>query len=135
MLRNFWPAIVWALGILVLMGVPGTYFPTVTTFWDWLSPDKIVHFILFGGQTFLILYGFREQYFHSKSRYLFTIVAIGLGVFYGMLTELLQYYVFVGRYGSYFDFIADAIGAFIGFSAFYLLYRKKITGSRDIKNY
>lgn len=135
MLKNFWPAIVWALGILVLIGVPGTYFPSITTFWDWLSPDKVVHFVLFGGQTFLILYGFREQYFHTQNRYLFTIVAIGLGVAYGLLTELLQYYVFVGRDGNYFDFIADAIGAFIGYLAFYLLYRKKISSSRDIKNY
>ncbi len=134
MIRKLWPAILWAIVILVLTGVPSTYLPKTITFLDWASPDKIVHFVLFGGQSFLILYAFREQYFAGNSRSILTSVAIGIGIAYGLLTEIMQYYVFIGRNGNSFDFVADVIGAFIGFLAFYLLYRKKITDTKDIKN-
>ena len=134
MIKKLWPAIAWAIVILILTGVPSNYIPIKITFLDWASPDKIVHFVLFGGQSFLILYAFRKQYFAGNNRYVIATVAIGIGIVYGLLTEILQYYVFVGRNGNYFDFIADVIGAFIGFLAFYLFYRKKITGIKAIKN-
>ena len=134
MLKKFWPAIVWAIGVFVLTAVPGNYIPISITFLDWASPDKIVHFILFGGQSFLILFVIREQYFSGNRRFVFASVAIGLGIIYGLITEVLQYYVFVGRDGNLFDFIADVIGAFMGFLAFYLLFRKKIVHNKVIKN-
>ncbi len=134
MLKKFWPAIVWAILVFVLTAVPGNYIPISITFLDWASPDKIVHFILFGGQSFLILFAIREQYFSGNRRFVFASVAIGLGIVYGLLTEVLQYYVFVGRDGNLFDFIADVIGAFMGFLAFYLLFRKKTVHNKVIKN-
>ena len=134
MLKKFFPAIVWAIGILILIGIPSSYIPKTITFLDWASPDKIVHFILFGGQSFLIMYAFKEQYFEGVNRFLIASIAICIGIVYGLLTELLQYYVFVGRNGNAFDFIADFIGAFIGFLAFYLYYRKKIAVTKVNKN-
>ncbi len=134
MLKKFCPAIVWAILVFVLTAVPGNYIPISITFLDWASPDKIVHFILFGGQSFLILFAIREQYFSGNRRFVFASVAIGLGIVYGLLTEVLQYYVFVGRDGNLFDFIADVIGAFMGFLAFYLLFRKKTVHNKVIKN-
>jgi len=133
-LKKFCPAIVWAILVFVLTAVPGNYIPISITFLDWASPDKIVHFILFGGQSFLILFAIREQYFSGNRRFVFASVAIGLGIVYGLLTEVLQYYVFVGRDGNLFDFIADVIGAFMGFLAFYLLFRKKTVHNKVIKN-
>jgi len=46
-IKNNWPGILWGVIILIITGIPGNYFPKVTTFWDWLSPDKIVHLFLF----------------------------------------------------------------------------------------
>ncbi len=126
MIKKLWPSLVWALIILLLTGLPGNYFPTVVSFFDWLSPDKIVHLILFGGQSFLLLYGFREDYFSGKNRITLIVLALSIGIFYGFLTEVLQRFVFVGRSGNVYDFIADTIGVIVGFLAFYLLYRKKI---------
>lgn len=126
MFKKLLPSIVWAIGILFLIGMPGTYFPKVVSFLEWASPDKIVHFILFGGQTFLILLAFREQYLNRRYRLAIVILAIGIGIVYGLLTEVLQRYVFVGRDGNYFDFIADVVGALIGFLAFHMLFRKKV---------
>lgn len=125
-IRKLWPALVWALFILVLMGTPGNYFPTIISFWDWLSPDKLVHLFIFGVFSFLILRSIPPQYFESKKRYVFVALAIGIALAYGLLTEVLQAHVFIGRDGNAFDFFADGIGAFLGWLAFWIVYRKKI---------
>lgn len=125
-IRKLWPAIAWALLILVLMGTPGNYFPTVTSFWDWLSVDKLVHVFVFGIFSFLILRSISPQYFASNKRYVFVATAIGVALAYGLLTEVLQAHVFTGRNGNAYDFFADGIGAFAGWLAFRLVYGKKI---------
>lgn len=126
LIRKLWPAIVWALLILILTGTPGTYIPKITSFWDWISLDKLVHVFIFGTFTFLILHGLLPQYMQSKKRYMFVIAAVGISLAYGLLTEVLQTYVFIGRYGNAYDFYADSIGAFAGWIAFQLVYGKKI---------
>lgn len=124
-IKRLWPSIVWAVIVLLLTGIPGNYVPETISFLDWASPDKVVHFILFGGQSFLILYAYRDKLSDKKILIKIAIVAIVVGVVYGLLTEILQAYVFVGRNGNVYDFIADLLGALIGFLAFYLLYIKK----------
>lgn len=124
-IKRLWPSIVWAIFVLLLTGIPGNYVPETISFLDWASPDKVVHFILFGGQTFLILYAYRDKLSDKQSLIKIAVVAIVIGVVYGLLTEILQAYVFIGRDGNLFDFIADMLGALIGFLAFYLLYLKK----------
>ncbi|MBU3927568.1 MAG: VanZ family protein [Bacteroidetes bacterium] len=126
MIRRFWPAMTWAILILILTGVPGSYFPEVRSFWQWLSPDKIVHLVIFGVQVFLIILGFKPQYLNSKQRFKFVVGATIVTILYGLVTELLQHYVFIGRDGNIFDFLADALGAFLGLLTYYLLKMKKI---------
>ncbi len=130
-MRKIIPAFLWSVFILILTGLPGNYFPRVNSFWDWVGPDKLIHLFIFGVLVFLILFGFKEQYFNSKKRYIFGIVSVVVTSLYGMVTEILQHYVFIGRSGNRFDFYADAIGAFLGWIVFYLIYRKKI---RPIEN-
>lgn len=105
--------------------MPGNFVPKTISFLDWASPDKVVHFILFGGQTFLILYAYRDKLQDRRNQLKLAIIAITVGVAYGLITEILQAYVFIGRDGNVFDFIADLLGALLGFLAFYLLYIKK----------
>ena len=126
MLKKLWPVLLWSFIILLLTGLPGNDFPKVPTFWGWLEPDKVVHLFIFGVLAFLILFSFRVQYFNSKKRYLFGLIAIIITAVYGMITEVLQYYVFIGRGGNRFDFFADTIGAIVGWMLFICLYRKKI---------
>jgi len=125
-LKKQWPALLWSGVILLLTGLPGNYFPKVTTFWGWLEPDKVVHLFIFGVLAFLILFGYREQYFISRKRYQFGVAAVIVTAIYGLTTEVLQYYVFIGRSGNRFDFFADTIGAVLGWLLFNYLYRKKI---------
>jgi VanZ family protein len=126
LIKRLLPAIIWALIVLVLTGFPGSYIPRVTGFWEWLSPDKIVHVLIFATLGFLIFYGFREQYLKSKRRYLYVVAVLFVTMAYGMITEILQHYVFIGRNGSLYDFLADVFGGILGFLAFILyIYKKK----------
>jgi len=123
--RKLWTAIVWALFILILVGTPGQHIPEITSFWEWIGFDKIVHVLIFAPFTFLILNGVRQQYLVSSRRYLYALIAVGVSLAYGLLTEVLQAHVFVGRYGNAFDFYADSIGAIVGWLGFVLVNRKK----------
>ena len=126
MFKKFLPAAIWSLIILILTGIPGSDLPRIKNLWGWIEPDKVVHLFIFGVLMFLILLGFREKYFYSKKRYWFGIVSVLITSLFGMATEILQLYVFVGRSGSRFDFYADAIGALLGWIGFYIVFRKKI---------
>ncbi len=124
-LRRLWPSLVWALAILFLTGAPGSYFPTVISFWDWISPDKIVHIVIFGIQTILVLYAIRWQYLSKSKRLVCTVVILVIVTLFALLTEVLQKYVFIGRHGNVYDFIADFVGVVIGIVAYYLFKIKK----------
>src|SRR4051812_43314826 len=97
--RSTWPAFVWAVIILILCGMPGDKLPELT-FWQWLRPDKIVHLVLFGVQSFLLIRGFEKQ-----NRYLFlaknsVVAAIVISILFGILVEILQDTLFIHRTGD-----------------------------------
>ena len=126
--ENFYPGLILASIIMVLMGLPGKYFPTVVSFWDWIGPDKIVHLLLFAAFAFVSLWGYRHFLFDIKyphRKRLFLIISL-ISILYGGLTELLQKYLFINRYCSLYDFIADSIGCFGGIITFHFLVQKKL---------
>ncbi len=122
-LKGYRPALAWSLIILLLTGLPGDVFPEIKTFWDWLSPDKVVHLIMFGTFSFLILLGYSDQYAEGNKQKL-VWKAVIVSVLYGILTEILQYYVFIGRSGNIYDALADAIGAVFGWFIFVPVFKK-----------
>lgn len=124
LLRRLWPALVWALIIMLLTGLPGTYFPEVTSFWEWLTPDKAIHIFIFGVQAFLLLFAFGEQYSLVRNRLVYSSLLI-ITILFALLTEVLQAYVFIGRDGNVYDFIADVVGVGVGFVAYILYFKKK----------
>jgi VanZ family protein len=126
LLRKQWRALLWTLIILVLTGLPGDTFPEVISFWDWLQPDKVVHIIMFAVLSFIILYDAPMQYLQGKRRYLFVIAVVSGTALFGLLTEILQYYVFIGRSGNVYDVMADCVGALTGWLLFDQLIQKKI---------
>ena len=126
--EDFYPGLVTAIFIMVIMGMPGNYFPKVVSFWDWLGPDKIIHLIVFGILSFSMIWGYRKKLLHQsitslKKAFLLTLL---LSISYGAFTELLQKHVFINRYGSIYDFLADAIGCLLGVIAFFFYFKKKI---------
>lgn len=126
-LKNSIPAIVWALFVLTLTALPGNYFPKVTRFLDWLSPDKAAHLLMFGILAFLTAYPFKKTFAERKKRSSVSYFVLTTGIVYGGLTELLQAYVFIGRSGNLYDFLADIVGTLLGFGIF-LLWQKKYAG-------
>lgn len=124
--RQQWRACLWALFILVITGTPGSYIPEVITFWEWLQYDKIVHVFVFALLSLLILYGYREQYWQSNRRYVIVIGTIVATSLYGITTEILQHYIFIGRFGNVYDAMADCLGALLGWVVFRWMARKKI---------
>lgn len=119
------PGLLWALMILVLTGLPGNYFPEITTFWDWISPDKAAHLMMFGTFTFLVLWGYRTAYRIPAKRKRLIFISLLAGLVYGGLTEVLQNEIFVRRDGNIYDFMANTLGGGLGILLFHLFYRKK----------
>ncbi len=121
LIRRLWPAVVWALFILVLTGVPGGYFPEVVSFWEWLSPDKVIHIFIFGVQMVLLLFAFNKQYLAGKNRLTYSTVLTSIVILFALSTEVLQAYVFIGRNGNVYDFIADVVGVGAGLLAYFCI--------------
>ena len=126
--RHIYPGLLCGIIIMIICGLPGSYFPKIRTFWEWLGPDKVVHLIMFGVFAFLVIFGYREEYRSRDTRYRtrLTVITLIISMAYGALTEALQLYLFKGRYGSIYDFLADVIGCLLGVFIFRLIFRKKI---------
>jgi VanZ family protein len=111
--RYTYPAFLWAALILILCAIPGPQIPRLK-FLDWLRPDKIVHIVLFGTLSVLLIRGFLQQDNFTTLSSHPKLYAVLLSSMYGIVIELLQEYVFIKRTGEILDAIADALGAFIG---------------------
>ena len=134
--EDFYPGLIIAIFIMVIMGLPGNYFPKVVSFWDWLGPDKVIHLIVFGMLSYSMLWGYRKKILshdvqYIKKSFLLTLL---LSVSYGAITELMQKYVFINRFGSIYDFIADAIGCVLGAIVFFLYFKKKVKKNKNTAN-
>lgn len=83
---------------------------------------------MFGVFAFSIIWGYRKEYCERDKSYRINIqlIAILISILYGALTELLQIYIFIGRYGSIYDLFADVIGCLLGIFIFKIIFRKKI---------
>jgi len=106
-------ALLWAVFILILCGIPGQHIPRLA-FIDWLRPDKIVHLFLFGVLSFLLIRAFQQQLSFLFLNHHPKIYSVVISSFYGIVIEVLQEYVFINRSGEVFDAVADAVGALIG---------------------
>lgn len=107
-------AIVWTLLIFIACFIPGNEIPDVRV----PFADKWVHFVLFGGFSFLWLMA-------APTMRILSILKMGiLGSLFGWLVEELQGLLsFLGRAKDLFDIYADALGAFLGAFIFYVLAR------------
>ncbi len=128
-LRQTWPAIVWALFILLLCGLPGDGLPS-SSFFDRLQLDKFVHVFLFMVLVVLLLTGFRKQYTFRELRYHAKSMVFVIAVIYGVLIEGLQGTVFIDRNFDLLDMGANMVGSFSGLLAFRVLYGKDLTRDR-----
>lgn len=113
---------------MILCGLPGSCFPTVRTFWEWFGPDKIVHALMFTVFAFSVIFGYRDKYCEREKTYRIKLqlITLAISISYSALTEILQAHLFRGRYGNYYDFMADVIGCILGILVFKIIFRKKM---------
>lgn len=105
-LKNFWPAIAWAIVIFILCSTPGKSFPS-TDWFRWVNFDKWVHAFLYFVLFSACYFGYRKYDNHTKKYFyisLFVCVAYGIGI------ELFQGFFLVDRSGDVPDAVANSMG-------------------------
>jgi VanZ family protein len=106
-------AMLWALVILILCGMPGRDIPHIS-FLELLSFDKFVHAGIFFVLLLLTARGFILQNRFSALKEKPTLVAALLCITYGGLLEIMQATVFEERSADLYDFIANSFGCILG---------------------
>ena len=111
--------------VLFLTLLPSNALPE-TPEWELLSFDTFCHAATFALLTFLVI---RSFYFHyGNPRFLrYAIgVSLTLSLFLGILIELLQMVMKMGRHGEISDEVSDLIGSVAGAAFFYYLSRRNL---------
>jgi VanZ family protein len=112
----------WLLLIMLLTLTPGNALPETSLWEELISFDKVVHFLLFCILVLLLIVGFKKQYTYDQVRSKAVPLAITIGVFYGVLIEVMQNFV-DGRFMEFMDMVANTIGCGLGYGLFYLIYK------------
>ncbi len=106
-------ALLWALLIVILCGIPGRDIPHIS-FLELLSFDKFVHAAIFFVLLFLTVRGFSVQTTFNVLHQSPKIIAFFICVAYGGLMEIMQGTIFEERSADVYDFIANSFGCIVG---------------------
>jgi len=117
----FW-AIVWAVIVLLLMGMASDDLPNVRFF---VGFDKLAHCGCFFVLGVLLLFG-TVTASKGKGSKIGAVLSVGLvsGLF-AFLTEAVQFYLQTGRTAEWWDIFADFVGIGMAVFAYLVLYRKR----------
>lgn len=118
--------ILWAVFILILSLISGENIPEVS-FWEVLSIDKVAHVFMYGMLVFLLTTGLKRQYSNGWLRYYAKSTAFWIGMFYGLLLEIMQLLLCSDRFFEMGDIIANSIGCLIGIIGFMLIFGKELS--------
>lgn len=114
--------ICWLLIILLLTLTPGDALPQTNLWAELLNVDKVVHFIIFGILTLLMIIGFTKQYTFATLRKYAVAAALAVSIGYGIVIELIQIAI-PGRGLELMDMVANTIGCMLGYAVFYMIYK------------
>lgn len=129
------PGLLWAALIALITLIPGNYIPRVSSFLDWLGPDKFVHLLLFGPLAYLLLAGFKRQRSSLFLKKYTVITVFASGIVFALFTEGMQLYVIPGRNGNIYDLLADTLGLALGYLAWHYTGRNEKKNLRSSKKY
>jgi len=121
-LRYQWPAILWALLVLILCDIPMSSVPGNSKFFEGF--DKMVHLGFFFVLTVFLFYGKIKQQNSFDYRLLTIVKIVSINIVLGGGIELLQWKVFTYRSAEWWDFFADLLGLGMGVFSYLLLHRK-----------
>lgn len=114
--KIFIPGIAWFFLVLILICLPGSDFPTVETWLNYIYFDKWVHTSLFAGLTFLFIYPVStlDLTIAVKKN---TAIKIALAAcVWALATEFIQKYFTPDRSFDLYDWAADSFGILIAFT-------------------
>ncbi len=116
-------AMLWALLILILCGIPGRDIPHIS-FLELLSFDKFVHAGIFFVLVLLTIRGFLLQttieYLQKNAKSIAAVICI----VYGGSLEVMQGTLFQERSADVFDFIANSFGVVVGLMMYTIIENK-----------
>ena len=118
-LRTYWKSLLIISGILYLSFAPPSTFKGVPSF---ENEDKLVHIIMYGGLTCVLIFDFR---LHARNNPLsslaFILICLLTPVILGGVVEILQPIYFAPRTADWFDWISDITGVLLGWLAMKLI--------------
>lgn len=114
---------IWLVLILFASLTPSDKIPDFHLF---LYSDKVAHFCLYAGFSFLLIPALTFDNKKNRSY----ILALIISVFTGILMEYCQSLWAIGRSAELFDFIANCIGTIAGIACYHLFNRNKIFGGK-----
>jgi len=111
--------------------IPGNELPAYH--FDWISIDKLTHFVMYGTLAFMQLWGFRANPKKEKNKMNLSdirlygwMILVGFGI--GLAIELIQGNYIYQRYFDPQDLVANIFGTIFGVVGYWL------TGIKFIKN-
>ncbi|MFN7117725.1 MAG: VanZ family protein [Saprospiraceae bacterium] len=104
-MKNFLPALLWGITILILSTVGGVNPPNLVP--DLLEPDKLGHAAAYAVLATLLTWGFVRS---GRSFWQAVLWSTLFGVVYGLTMELVQYVFFPNRYFEVWDMAANTAG-------------------------
>lgn len=121
MLRYQWPALLWAVVILVLCNMKMPVSSGEGIFF--VGFDKMVHLGFFFVLAVLLLHGKVRRQQHYGFNALTILKLIAVSAIFGALIELLQWKVFTYRSAEWWDFGCDLIGCLMAAASYILLHQ------------
>jgi len=120
-LRHNLLGILWAIFILILCGLPGEQFQKSHI----SNADKVIHTFLFAVLFFLLSVGFIKQRTFPYLRINTLSKVLIISMLYGLVIEVLQGAVFIGRSIDLYDAIFNGIGCLVGYGLFLAIYGRE----------
>jgi len=128
LIRYQWPAVTWAVIVLILCDLPPSSFKKAPVF---EGIDKLVHTGFFFVLTVLLFHGkIRQQKSYSWSISTILKIVLFTGLFGGGI-ELLQWKVFTYRSAEWWDLFADMTGVGMAVFSYILLHRPAFYEKRN----
>ena len=119
------PTLLWATVILLLTLLPAASLP-VTPAWELISFSTASHAFVFFLLAFLMLRSFTNQ---NTFSYLYQNAGIAtfiISVLFGVMIEILQSTMGLGRQGDIMDVVSNTIGTFMGILIYYLFRQTEV---------
>jgi len=111
-LRTYWKSILIISGILYLSFAPPSEFKGIPTF---ENEDKLVHIIMYGGLTCVLIFDFRQYAKNNTlSSLAFILICLLTPIILGGMVEILQPMYFAPRTAEWFDWFSDITGVLLG---------------------